>query len=138
MARPSVQGSGVQIQSLIVSMLCGQALTAFADDSAIAKVFNPAKSKIVAITTSVLGKGGTFEGGTLDVKVGNNSLLTTPFDIAAIAAGTPVEKVGAALSSHAASVAQDAAIVLSTDVTNGSSPTWKGVTVQIDFIPLAG
>lgn len=128
-------GGGGQVKSLIVT-LHGMGLIAFT--ALTRKIQMPETGKIVGIHFNVAAKGGTFPPGaaTLDILKASTSLLTAAFDCEAIVAGTPVDKEGTALSAAADSVAKDAVISLTTAVTGGTSPTWQGVDVQIDYVPL--
>lgn len=134
MARPFVgAGSGVQVASLTLTALVGAALTAFADNAALAKLVAPCKMKIIGVSTSVGAVGGTHDTSELDIKVGGNSLLAAPFDVSTAAV---TSKEGSGLSTYADAVAKDAEIVVSLAEDSGSSPTWKDVVIQIDYIPV--
>jgi hypothetical protein len=136
MARPPVAiGAGPRQQSLIVSLLCGAALTTFPPSNR-QKLRMPQKGQVTGITLNVGAKGGTHSTSTLDVQAGGASLLTALIDVAGLTAGTPVDKEGAALSAAAASVAKDAEIDLIWAQSGGTSPTFQDATVQIDYIPL--
>lgn len=122
---------------LNVSALVGAALTTFATDTGLAQAFAPFRCKVVAVTLNVASKGGTHSTSTLNVAAGANGILTTAFDVAALTGGTAVEKTGSGLvSTYADEVAAGTPFVVSTAESGGTSPTWKGVTVQIEVVPL--
>lgn len=131
MSRPGYSQGSANVKSLIVSLV-GPTLATFA--ALTRKIQMPETGKIIGIHLNVAGVGGTFSVGTLDVLDDGVSLLTAVFDIAAIVAGTPVDKEGSALASSGATVAKDSVIALTTAVTGGTSPTWQGADLQIDYI----
>jgi hypothetical protein len=128
-------GGGGQVKSLIVT-LHGMGLIAFT--ALTRKIQMPETGKIVGIHLNVAAKGGTFPPGaaTLDVKDGADSVLGAAFDVEALVAGTPADKEGSDLAAAADVVAKDAVISIVTAVTGGTSPTWQGADLQIDYVPL--
>lgn len=138
MARPTfslaVKAGGGGVKTLIISLSAAMVLEALTARTR--KIAMPEKGKIIAITANVAAKGGTPGTDTLDVLAGATSLLAATFNLNTIVAGTPVEKVGAALSSAADSVAADTVLSLVTAQSGGTSPTVAGLDVQIDYIPL--
>jgi hypothetical protein len=139
MARPGYSigtkaGGGGSVKSLIVS-LHGMGLIAFA--ALTRKIALPESGVIQAITLNVAARGGTHSTSTVDVKSGSTSLLTALFDVAALTPGTPVEKLAANLTATGqAVVAKDAVISIVTAESGGTSPTWQGVDLQIDYVPV--
>ncbi len=126
-------GGGGQVKSLIVS-LHGMGLIAFAAHTR--KITMPETGKIIGITLNVAAKGGTHSTSTVDVKKASTSLLAAVFDVAALTAGTKVDKEGTALAAAADSVAKDAVLSVILAESGGSSPTWQGVDIQIDYVAL--
>lgn len=100
------------------------------------KITMPERGQIVAVSLNVGAKGGTPGTDTLDVLAGASSLLAATFNLNTIVAGTPVEKVGSALSAAAAEVAKDTLISFTTAQSGGTSPTIAAATCQIDYVPL--
>lgn len=137
MARPAVSiGNPIRPQSIILSLLGGAALTAFPPVNG-AKFLMPQTGEIIGVTVNVGSKGGTHSVSTLDLQTNAGAtMLASLLDIAALTAGTPVSKEGAALAAAAASVAKDTVMKLVWNQSGGTSPTWTDVTVQIDYIPL--
>jgi ABC-type microcin C transport system permease subunit YejB len=139
MARPGYSlgtkaGGGGSVKSLIVS-LHGMGLIAFA--ALTRKIALPESGVIQAITLNVAAVGGTYSTATVDVLSGASSLVTNKFDVAALTPGTPVEKLAADLTTAGkAVVAKDAVISIVTAVSGGSSPTWQGADIQIDYVPV--
>lgn len=138
MSRPSYSlatksGGGGQVKSLIVT-LHGMGLIAFA--ALTRKIQMPETGKIVGIHFNVAAKGGTHVTSSVDVLKGATSLLAAAFDVDALVAGTPVDKEGTDLSAAADSVAKDAVISIVTAEAGGTTPTWQGVDIQIDYVPL--
>jgi len=127
-----------QAQSLVFTALQFEALTAFTAFTATGKLVLPCKAKIIGVRLNVNRKGGTFSVGTLDVLAGGVSILSAVFDVAAMVAGTPIDKEIADLTAAAAAVAANTEVTFTTAVSGGSSPTWADVTVQIDYMPLGG
>lgn len=139
MARPGYSlgvkaGGGGQVKSLIVTTHSLAALAAFVAGTL--KLTMPETGQIIGVTTNVAEKGGTYSTGTLDVTAGGTSLLTTVIDIAGATAGEVVKREGTGLGAAAASVAKDAEIGIALAVSGGSSPTARGLTCQIDYVPL--
>lgn len=138
MARPGFglgtkAGGGGQVKSLIVS-LHGMGLIAFA--ALTRKIAMPESGTIIAITLNVAARGGTHSTSTLDVKAGATSLLSVLFDVAGLTPGTPVEKLAANLTATGqAAIAKDTILSLITAESGGSSPTWQGADLQIDYVP---
>lgn len=139
MARPgystAVKG-GATVKSITYTVAQLGALVAYAAGSL--KFRMPEKGQIIGVTANVAAGGGTHSTSTLDVSNAGTSLLVAPFDVAAMvaAAGTVVDKEGSALAAGAASVAKDAEIRLTAAESGGTSPTVRGLTVQIDYVPL--
>jgi hypothetical protein len=133
MARPAFSVGSAKPQSLVVSILCGQALAAFAAHTM--KVRMPQTGKVIGVTLNVGGRGGTHSTSTLDVTNAGTSLLAAAFNVTALTPGTPVDKEGAALAAAAAEVAKDAELRITTAESGGTTPTWQNVTVQIDYVP---
>lgn len=139
MARPGFSqgvksGGGGQVLSLILTIVGLEALAAFAAGSL--KLRMPATGKIIGMTANVESVGGTHVTSTLDVSNGATSLLAAPFDVAAMTPGTPVDKEGSALAAGAASVAKDAELRATLATSGGTNPTVRGLTLQIDYVPL--
>lgn len=140
MARPgyslAVKGGGGQVKSLIVT-LHGMGLIAFT--ALTRKIQMPETGKIIGVHLNVAAKGGTFPPGAawLDVLDGATTVLGAPFDVEALVAGTPVDKEGSDIAAAGdVVVAKDAVVSIVTAVTGGTSPTWQGADVQIDYVPL--
>lgn len=137
MARPGfsmgVQG-GASPRSLVVTVAQIGALVAFAAGSL--KLRMPATGKVIGITMNVAARGGTHVTSTIDVTKGGTSLLAAVFDVAGATQGTPVDKEGTALAAAADVVAKDAEIAITCAESGGTSPTVRGLTVQIDYVPL--
>jgi hypothetical protein len=140
MARPAYSlavkaGGGGQVKSLIMN-LHGMGLIAYT--ALTRKIQMPEKGKIVGIHLNVSAKGGTFPPGaaTLDVQANGTTVLVAPFDVEAIVAGTPVDKEDTAIAAAGDAVAKDAVLSIVTAVTGGTSPTWQGADLQIDYVPL--
>jgi hypothetical protein len=141
MARPGYSlavkgGGGGQVKTLNVT-LHGMGLIAF--EALTRKIVMPETGQIVGITLNAAAKGGTFPGSaaaTVDVLAGATSVLAAKFDAEALVAGTPASKEGSALAAAAASVAKDTVISIATAVSGGTSPTWQGADIQIDYVPL--
>jgi len=139
MARPgfstAVKG-GATVKALIVTVAQLGALVAFAAGSM--KLRMPETGKIIGVSLNVAAGGGTHSTSTIDVLEGATSLLAAPFDVAAAvaAAGTIVDKEGTALAAAADIVLKDAAISITAAESGGSAPTTRGLTVQIDYVPL--
>ncbi len=134
MARPVQNLGNPPILSIVVS-LAGPALVAFADLTK--QVRLPQRGKIVGVDLNVAGRGGTHSTSTVDLKVGSTSLLAAAFDVAALTPGTVVTKESAALAAGAADVAAGMLNIV-IDEGSGSSPTWQGADLQIDYVPLGG
>jgi hypothetical protein len=138
MARPGystgVKG-GAQVKSLIVT-LHGMGLIAFT--ALTRKIQMPESGKIIGVHLNVAAKGGTFPPGaaTLDVQDAGVSVLAVPFDVEALVAGTPVDKEGSDIAAAGDVVPKDAVISIVTAVTGGTSPTWQGADLQIDYVSL--
>ncbi len=137
MARPgyslATKSGGGSVKSLIVS-IAGMTLETLVARTS--KIAMPETGKIIAITTNVAAKGGTPGTDTLDVLAGATSLLAAVFNLNTIVAGTPVEKVGSALSAAADSVAKDTVLSIVTAQSGGTTPTIAAATIQIDYVPL--
>lgn len=135
MSRPGYSlGAGVRPQSLIVPLVAGPTAQAFAALTVKAKL--PQKGKIIGIDLNFASKGGTHSTSTVDVQDDGVSLLGAPFDVAGTAAGTTIAKEGSDLAAGAAAVAKDSVLSVVLAEAGGSSPTWGGASVQIDYIPL--
>lgn len=135
-ARPVFNGGFAQPASLIINLLAGSALAAFAAHTV--KFIAPCKMKIVGIRLNVGLSGGTHVTSTLDVQKGGVTMLAAPFDVAVAVAGTPIDKEIASLAANADPVAANAELAVVTAEADGTDPTWADVTVQIDYIPLGG
>ena len=96
----------------------------------------PCTGKVIGVTMNVAAKGGTHSVSTVDVLKGATSLLGSLIDVAGATAGTPVLREGSGLAAAADVVAKDAEIVITCAESGGTSPTVRGLTVQIDYIPL--
>lgn len=135
MARPSVSaGLGLKVATLIVTLAPLGALTAFAAMSL--KLRMPQRGKILGMSLNVAARGGTHVTSAVDVSNAGTSLLAAAFDIDALTPGTIVDKEGSALAAGADDVAKDAEIRITSTEAGGTSPTWQGATVQIDYLPL--
>lgn len=134
MARPGYALGGGRPQSLVVSMLCGNALAAFAAHTV--KLRMPQRGKVIGVFLNVGLRGGTHATSTVQVQNAGTSLLVAAFDVAALTPATPVDKEGAALAAAADDVAKDAELRIIVAESGGTSPTWADVTVQIDYVPL--
>lgn len=127
-------GGGGQVKTINV---CLAGLTALAATTAgTIKLLMPERGKIIGISLDVANRGGTHGTNTLDVLKASTSLLAALFDIAALTPGTPVHKEGTALAAAADEVAKDAVLSFTVAVSGGTSPTWAGVNVQLDYVPL--
>lgn len=135
MARPSYSPAVASPQSIVLPFLTGGALTAFVAKVGCIKFRMPQRGQILGLTLDVNQKGGTHATSTLTVKAGADALIGAAFDVAAIVAGTPVDKEGVALTAAAADVAQGTLISVDLGVTGGTSPTWADATLQIDYVP---
>lgn len=136
MSRPAYSlGVGPGVKTLTVT-LHGMGLIAFT--ALTRKLQMPERGKIVGCHLNVAAKGGTFPPGaaTLDILDGATSILTATFDVEALVAGTPVDKEGSDLAAAADVVEKDAVLSIVTAVTGGTSPTWQGADLQIDYVPL--
>lgn len=138
MARPGY-ALGMQRPKSLNVALHGMGLIAFA--ALTRKITMPERGKIIGITLNVSAKGGTHSTSSLDVlkaTVGGSptSLLTAVFDVAALTAGTKVDKEGSAIAAAGDEVAKDQELRLVTAESGGTSPTWQGADVQIDYVPL--
>jgi hypothetical protein len=130
-------GGGGQVKTIGPLMLSSLgALSAFAAGSV--KFTMPETGKIVGLTLNVAAGGGTHSTSTIDVLEGATSLLAAVFDVAAAvaAAGTPVLKEGSAIAAAADVVLKDAVISVTAAESGGSSPTTRGLSLQIDYVPL--
>lgn len=135
MARPAVSaGIGRSVQTIVVTLAQMGALVAFSAMSL--KVRMPVRAKIVGVSLNVAARGGTHSASAVDVSNGATSLLAAAFDIDALTPGTIVDKEGSALAAGADDVAKDSEIRFTSTESGGTSPTWQGATVQIDYIPL--
>lgn len=139
MARPGFSmgikaGGGGQVKSLIVTTHHLAALAAWAAGTI--KLTLPERGQIVGVTFNVAEKGGTHGTSTVDVLAGSDSLLGSVIDVEAATAGTPVLREGDDLSAEAVDVAKDTTINITLASSGGSSPTARGATVQIDYVPL--
>jgi hypothetical protein len=135
MTRPAFSlGVNQKVNSLVVSILAGQALATFVAHTA--KVIMPQTGKIIGITLNVGLRGGTHSTSTVDVLAGATSLLAALFNVTSLTPGTPVNKEGSALAAGADSVAKDTVLSITSAESGGTSPTWADVTVQIDYVPL--
>lgn len=141
MARPGYSlgakaGGGGQVKSLIVN-LHGMGLIAFT--ALTRKIQMPERGKIIGAHLNVAAKGGTFPASltaTVDILDGATSVLAAKFDVEAIVAGTPVDKEGTDIAAAGDVVEKDAVVSIVTAVTGGTSPTWQGADLQIDYVPL--
>lgn len=139
MARPGFSlgtksGGGGQVKSLIVC-LHGMGLIAVA--AHIRKIAMPESGKIIAVTLNVAARGGTHVTTTVSLKSGSTELLTTLFDAAGLTPATPVEKLTADLTATGqAVIAKDAVLSVTVAESGGTSPTWQGVDLQIDYVPV--
>lgn len=132
MSRPGYSaGQGLRPQSIVIPMLAGAALTAFANAKTYANILLPQSGKIIGINFNVGGKGGTFSTGTIAVKIG--ALTVATLNAASAVAGTPVQVEGSSLSNT--DFAKDAVLTLLSAESGGTSPTWQDVTIQVDYIP---
>lgn len=138
MARPAYSlgakaGGGGQVKSLVV---CLKDNVSGAFGAVTRKLQMPESGKIIGIHLNVAGRGGTHSTSTLDVLAGATSLLGAVFNVASLTPGTPVDKEGSDLSAAAASVAKDTVLSFTTAESGGSSPTFQGADVQVDYVPL--
>lgn len=138
MSRPAYSlgakaGGGGQVKSLIVT-LKDSVSGAFGDLTR--KLQMPETGKIIGIHLNVAARGGTHSTSTVDVVADATSVLAAVFDVAALTPGTPVDKEGSALAAAADSVAKDTVLSVVQTEDGGSSPTWQGVDLQIDYVPL--
>lgn len=132
MSRPGYSaGQGLRPKSIVIPMLAGAALTAFANAKTYANVLAVESGIVVGIHFNVGGKGGTFSVGTVAVKNGSNTIAT--LNAASAVAGTPVEVEGTSLANT--SFSKDSIFTLLSAESGGTSPTWQDVTIQIDYIP---
>lgn len=132
MARPAYSaGQGLRPQSIVVPLLAGAALTAFANAKTYANILLPQSGKIIGINFNVGAKGGTHSTSTVAVKVGANTVAT--LNVASAVAGTPSQVEGSSLANT--DFAKDAALTLVSAESGGTSPTWQDVTIQIDYVP---
>lgn len=138
MARPGystgVKG-GAQVKSLIVT-LHGMGLIAFT--ALTRKIQMPESGKVIGVHLNVAAKGGTFPttAAFVDVLDGATSILATPFDVDLVTPGTPVDKEGTDIAAAGDVILKDAVVSITTAVTGGTSPTWAGADIQIDYVSL--
>jgi hypothetical protein len=136
MARPAYSAGSRGVRTLTVS-LHGMGLIAFA--ALTRKIAMPERGIIIAITLNVAARGGTHGTSTVDVLSGASSLLTALFNVAGLTPGTPVEKLAADLTAAGvAAIAKDAVLSIVTAESGGTSPTWQGADLQIDYVPIGG
>jgi hypothetical protein len=134
MSRPAYSaGIGLRPQSIIITTHQLAALAAFAAGAI--KFTMPQSGTIIGITMNVAEKGGTHGTSTVDVKAGDDSVLGSVIDVAGATAGTPVLVEGDDLADAAVDIAKDTEMSVVLAVSGGSSPTARGLTVQIDYIP---
>lgn len=139
MARPgystAVKG-GATVKTITFTISQLGALVAYAAGSL--KFRMPETGKVVGVSLNVAAGGGTHSTSTIDVLKASTSLLVAAFDVTAAvaAAGTIVDKEGSALAAAADSVAKDAVISITAAESGGTSPTTRGLTIQIDYVPL--
>ena len=132
MSRPGYSaGQGLRPQSIVIPILAGAALTAFANGKTYANILIPQSGKIIGVNFNVGGKGGTFSTGTVAVKNGANTVCT--LNAASAVAGTPTQVEGSSLSNT--DLVKDGTLTLVSAESGGTSPTWQDVTIQIDYIP---
>jgi hypothetical protein len=132
MSRPGYSaGQGLRPQSIVIPILAGAALTAFANAKTYANVLAVQSGKVIGVHFNIGGKGGTFSTGTVAVKNGSNTICT--LNAASAVAGTPSEVEGSSLSNT--DFSKDSVFTLVSAESGGTSPTWQDVTIQIDYIP---
>jgi hypothetical protein len=140
MARPgyslATKGGGGSVKTILLTLSQPMALVAYIAGSL--KFTMPETGKLIGVTLNVTAGGGTHVTSTVDVLEGATSLLTAVFDVAAAVAapGVPINKEGSALSAAADTVAKDAVISVTVAEAGGTNPTTRGLTVQIDYVPL--
>lgn len=134
MSRPGYALGMNRVLSLIVTLAPLGALTSFAAMSL--KLRMPQTGKIVGMSLNVAARGGTHVASAVDVSNAGTSLLAATFDVDALTPGTVVDKEGTALAAGADSVAKDAELRITSTEAGGTTPTWQGATLQIDYVPL--
>jgi hypothetical protein len=135
MARPAYSaGISLRPQTIVITTHQLAALAAYAAGTI--KFTMPQSGTIIGVTANVAEKGGTHGTSTADVKAGDDSVLGAAIDIAGATAGTPVKVEGDGLAAAAQNVAKDTEMSVVLAVSGGSSPTARGLTVQIDYLPI--
>lgn len=138
MARPPFSRANGGVKTLGPVTLAGAgALIAFA--AATIKIRMPESGYLVGAELNLGARGGTHVTSAIDVQDDGVSVLTTPFDVDALTPGTPVEKVGAALTNSATGgplIAKDSVISIILTEAGGTSPTYQAATVQLDYVPV--
>lgn len=128
MARPGYSVAVRGVETLLVTLAPIGALVTFA--AATIKVRMPQSGTIVGMTLNVAVRGGTHVTSALLVQNAGNTVGT--FDVDALTPGTPVDIEGTNLAN--ADIAKDAVLSFATTEAGGTSPTWQGVTVQVDYV----
>ena len=133
----SRQGYSLGVKSVLTMIIPLKDAVSGAFATQTRKFTMPCTAKIVAIGLNVAARGGTHSTSTVDVKKTSTSLLAAVFDVAALTPGTIVSKESSStLASAADSVAKDQVISIISTESGGTSPTWAGADLQIDYIPL--
>jgi hypothetical protein len=129
MARPGYSlGISSGVKSLLLTLAHIGPLVAFS--AMTLKVRMPESGVIVGVTFNVAAKGGTHSNSALAVQNAGNVVAT--IDVDAAVAGTPSDVEGSSLANT--TIVKDAVLSFVTTESGGTSPTWQGATVQVDYV----